>query len=280
MSLATLPLPGAAEDGADAPRMRMSPSIAKILLARSPMHAWDAHRLGGNAPDEPTEAQARGRILDAMVFGGAEKLSIIDAADYRTKAAQAARDAAVAEGRIPVLAHKLAAYDAATSAWLAQLEDMGIRLIGESQVPLLWEDGGVPCKGILDHLILGPDGATFLDLKTCDDCGPEAVARAMVNLGHDVQHAAYLDAVEAAYPHLAGRVRGFFLYCEVDRPHAVNVVEPAGTMRALGRFKWRKAVATWGECLRTGRFPGYPDVTRVEAKPWQLDAAMGEETDG
>jgi hypothetical protein len=55
----------------------------------------------------------------------------------------------------------------------------------------------------------------------------------------------------------------------------MTVAEPDGTLRALGASRWRRAVATWGECVRASRWPGYPrDVLQVEAKPWDLSGEM------
>jgi hypothetical protein len=273
---ATAEVAEAAETMAEVPHL--SPSIAKILIARSPMHAWDAHRLGGNCKDEPTEAQMRGRILDRLMFGVGPEVVAVDAPDWRTKAAQAMRDQVEDGGRIPVLAHKLAEYYDAVGAWKLQLIGLGVRMSGESQVRLTWDDGGVPCKGIPDHVILGDDSATIYDLKTCADACDDACGRAMVSMGYDIQHAAYVDGLQLVHPHLAGRVRMLFLFCETARPWAVNVVEPAGTMKALGSCKWRRAVRTWGECLGRNHFPGYSTrVSRIEARTWQLDEAMAQE---
>jgi len=49
---------------------RLSPSIAKILLQKSPLHAWNAHRLLGGKGSKPSAAQIKGSAVDAIVFGG------------------------------------------------------------------------------------------------------------------------------------------------------------------------------------------------------------------
>jgi hypothetical protein len=257
----------------------LSPSIAKILLARSPMHAWDAHRLGGNHKDEPTEGQTRGRILDKLLFGVGPEIDVLPFADYRSKSAQAERDTSEAMGRMPVLACKIAAYREAVAGWAERLNAAGVFLTGQSQVGLHWDEDGTPCKGYLDHLIIGANSATIYDLKTCADASPSACAKAIAQHAYEVQHAAYVAGVEANYPHLVGRVRMAFLFCEVERPWGVNVVELAGTLKLVGNRKWSHAVRVWGECLRSGAFPGYSGVTRIEAKNWQLDESLDLETE-
>lgn len=255
----------------------LSPSIAKILLSRSPLHAWDAHRLGGNHKAPPTDAMTGGRLYDRLLFGVGPDIVRVDAPDWRTKAAKDARDAAEAEDSIPVLAGKLAECQAVVNAWQDQFADRDIEFTGISQRLLQWRDEGTPCKGYADHVIVGRDGITIYDLKTCQDASPDACTRAMIDKGSDIQHAAYVEGAQMMFPTHAGRVRMFFLYCEVNRPYAVNVVEPSGQMMQLGFLKWRKAVRVWGECLRTGYYPGFSGVTTVDCKSWMLDNAMDEE---
>ncbi len=92
--------------------------------------------------------------------------------------------------------------------------------------------------------------------------------------GYSIQHAAYVEAVEANYPHLAGRVTMAFLFGETERAnaYAMNVATLGGTMRELGERQWRRAKALWCRCLATGEFPGYEDGLPLEATPWQLAA--------
>jgi hypothetical protein len=75
---------------------RLSPSVASILLRRSPLHAWHYHRLLGGVRREPTASMENGTLLHHLVLvgGDSDKLAIIDAENFRTKAAQELRDAA------------------------------------------------------------------------------------------------------------------------------------------------------------------------------------------
>jgi hypothetical protein len=257
--------------------MRLSPSIAKILLTRSPYHAWHAHSKGGAYQGEPTDAQRRGKLLDRLLFETGPELVVIEASDWRTKAAQAARDAAEAERKIPVLAHKFDAATAIVDRWREQLGARGLPLRGESQVSLLWDSEGCPCKGILDHLILGTATASIIDLKTVEDASLEACRRAVVNLNYDVQQAAYVEGVEANYPAIAGAVDMVFVFAEVEPPYALNVIRLAGSMQMVGRAKWDRAKLTWADCLEAGHWPGYPSLcSYVDATRWQIQDAFPE----
>ncbi len=260
--------------GAEGPP-RLSPSTAKVLLSRSPLHAWTQHRLGGAEETEDTDAKDQGSILDRLLLGAGPDLVIVDANDWRTKAAQEARDAAKAAGKLPILRDKLRAHQDIVDAWKAQLVAHDVELLGKSQVKVDWESDGVPCRGKMDHLIIANGGALVIDLKSVEDASQQAITRSVVNYGWDIQGAAYVEGVEANHPELAGRVR-FKLICgEKTRAnaYAINVVEFGGTMRELGERKWRRAKRIWGECLRTGEFPGYPGLP-IDATPWQLADEM------
>jgi hypothetical protein len=254
----------------DPKTMHLSPSIAATLIARTPKHAWREHSLGGAEEREATELMRRGKLFDRLLFGVGPEIVVVDAADWRTKAAKEARDAAEAERKIAVLAHKHAEVQAAADGINRLLLDHGINhLSGQCQHPVVWSSDGVSCKGYLDLLFLNSDTATIYDLKVVDDA---SVIK--LDMRASLQATAYPEAIETLFPHLAGRVTMQFIIAEADG-WDMRLAEPDGQLRALGASRWRRAVTTWGECLRTGVFPGYPrEVTRVAVKPWQFDEEM------
>ena len=74
-------------------RPSLSSHLAGILLARSPAHAKLSHpRFGGAFPDKPSDEMNVGSIIHGLLLGGGADIVEIDADNYRTKAAQEARD--------------------------------------------------------------------------------------------------------------------------------------------------------------------------------------------
>lgn len=248
----------------------LSPSVAKVLLRKSPLHAWQVHRLLGNTPSEPTDATDRGSVIDSLLLGpGGRDYIACDFKDWRTDKAKTERAAIYEAGHIPVLKHKLDDYVAVADRIRFKLADKGVKLAGHSHVTREWASDGVPCKGQLDHF----EAPIIYDLKTCDSAAPADLPAKMVSLGHDVQGAAYMEAVEVGVPELAGRVRMVFLFCEVEAPYDVVCAELGGAMLELGRRKWKRAVKLWGECLAAGKWPGYEDC-RPEPPAWALSQDM------
>src|SRR5215472_5987110 len=77
----------------------------KDLINFSPLHCWHNHpRFGGSRVDQERKRHMeKGSALHSLVLGSGEEIVSIDADSYRSKEAQAARDAAIQEWRIPLL---------------------------------------------------------------------------------------------------------------------------------------------------------------------------------
>lgn len=285
----------------------LSHSIALDLL-RSPAHARMRHpRLGGQGR-ERTAPMRQGSILDSLILGGDAKLitrppvpdMLPDASGKMVatrgelrlasaKAWAAEQDALVAAqeaaGAIVCSADEIERYStAAERIKQGFAERWGLRFDGMNQLTVVWEDdsagGGPPvlCRGRLDHWLEewqrpGEPGAmpTIVDLKIVENADPEGIAAKFHAFGYDVQWAAYTTAMGDARPELAGRIRMVFAFAEPKPPYETLVVTAAGSMRALGLFRWRKALRTWRECLEEGRWPGYQAPPNgIEARPWAL----------
>jgi hypothetical protein len=254
--------------------MCLSPSIAHVLLTRSPWHAFQRHRLGGGMESEPTDATRRGHLIERLLLGSDEDIIVVNAKDWRTNAAKEIREGAEAAGKVAVLADKFEAATSQVAAIRGRIGDATL-LAGSRQLTVEWESDGVACKGKLDiwnsaHLLI-------TDLKTCDDASDDAVSRSIVNYGADIQHAAYIEGVEASGISEPGRTRFHFVHVEPDFGVAV-VRSLSGTLAELGARKWARAKRIWRRCIDTGVWPSY-ESRPIEAKPWQLDEEMRQESE-
>lgn len=253
----------------------LHPSVAKVLLLRSPRHArWQLDH-----PAKPSREMDLGSVVHALLLGAKQdRIVVVDASDFRTKAAQQARDEAYEARKVPIVRAKYEEAANIAGQALRQLADYDIMLSGESELTLLWSEkttGGrvVHCCGTLDHL----DGEWIYDVKTGSDASPDAQARQHYAMGNDLQAAAYLSAVEHCRPELAGRVRFAFIGVETSPPYVVQVTELDAEYLEVGRRRWARAVAIWERCQRTGNWPGYspPGLSvRLALPRW---AAMREE---
>lgn len=261
----------------------LSPSIAQVLLEESPLHAWTIHRLLGNRPRPSTDAQEKGRMIHSLLLDGGRGIEVIDADDFRTKAAKEARDAARARGKTPVTRPKFEAasevaqtlreriYEHAKHPRLERLADWdrGLR-----EVRMEWHEmgraGQVLCHGHLDWL--SPDRQLIVDIKTTEGNAHPDICAAMTARSHSaLQVAAYPRSVTVPQPELAGRVDVLFLFCELTDPWVVTPAFAAGSMKELGAIRWQRAVDIWSDCLATDRWPAYCDgPAYLEAPAWAV----------
>jgi hypothetical protein len=252
----------------------LSSSVAKTLIARSPAHALAQHRR--EASKAPTKEMDLGSVVHALVLGVGKRIQIIDAANYKTKAAQVERDQARAAGFVPILRHQYAAAEVIAREAKRELADRGIPLVGESEVGIEWweptERGYVRCRGMLDHLVLRERDALVVDLKIVGNAETGRVERSAEDFGYAIQEAAYRRAVTALTGRdFAGRVDFLFAFCEAPPPYAVNLVRGDGMFRELGERRWLRAVATWATCVASNAWPAFGlGVNPLSVPPWAL----------
>lgn len=255
----------------------LSSSVAKVLLSKSPLHAHYIHPRLGNGEREQKKEWDLGSLAHKLVLGKGREIAIIEADDYRSKAAQTARDEARAAGAIPALRKQYDNACVAAEAITARLRDIdGIVLSGESEVPIAWQErsnhGPIWCRGLIDHLVFDGDRAVVYDFKTTRSAHPAACARAVLQYRYDIQQAAYTSGVSRVWPKVAGRVDFVFLFAEMTAPFGVTPGRLDGVLREHGEDGWTKAVVDFGEALTFDQWPGYTSsIVTLEAPGWMIN---------
>mgnify|MGYP003651518206 CR=1 FL=1 len=268
----------------------LSSTMAKLLVTKSPRHAWLAHPKLGGAKEEGDEegfdpsaskAKALGELIHALVLGKGAEIVVINADSWRTNAAKAERDAAVAAGHIAVLAHKLPEAQAAAAAWRSQLDDMGFDRVfrdGMKEVVLVWEENGTWFRAMIDQLIIDEDTKTaeIWDLKTVGRSShPAACAKQITDFGYDLSLDFYSRGLVALRPDLAGRIKKRWVFGEVAAPFAATPIEINGEWEMVAQMQCDRAIALWRKCVAENRWPFYAsDIVRLEPKPWMIADAM------
>jgi hypothetical protein len=239
-------------------RPSLSASIAHLLCSRSPAHARAAHpRLNPDLRRVEKEHFDVGTAAHALLLEGRDAVVVVDAPNWRTKAAQDERDAARAAGQVPLLVHVLADLEAMVAAAHEQLAAHRARpplfSDGKPEQTLVWEEDGVLCRARLDWL--RDDFTAVDDLKTTSrSASPELYSRALFGVGGDVQAAFYARGVER----LTGIVPEFrWVVVETAPPYALSVIAPAPDLLTIGRDKVEYAIDAWRRCLERDEWPAY-----------------------
>jgi hypothetical protein len=259
--------------GKDMPAPMLSASIIKILLDQSPAHARLAHaQLNPDLAEENEQKFDIGTAVHDLFLEGVDQMEVIEAENWRTKAAREARDTAYAAGKIPLLKHQVGAIAEIALAIENQLADHGDARDafsnGEPQQTLVWQENGVWCKAMLDWLPRG--SSVFTDLKTTSvSANPEAWVRGpFFSTGCDIQAAFYLRGIRKVL-----QVRNpVFQFCVVETtpPNALSIVAAGEAVLTLADKKIDHALAVWKRCLETDQWPAYPSRTAWAELPSHL----------
>jgi len=219
----------------------------------------------------PKTAFDLGHAAHKHVLGAGAPLVVVDAADWRTKAAKEQRDQAYADGRVPLLAkdHERVIDMAAallkhpTAAALFQPHS------GKPEQSLFWTDQrtGVRCRARLDWLRHPAPGRRLIipDYKTCDSADLEHIQRAIYNYGYHQQAAFHLDGIRAL--DLDADPVFLLVFQETAAPYLVTIVQPDLAALRIGRQLNHEALEVYAECDRTGVWPGYSDDIELISLP-------------
>lgn len=265
-----------------APEPSLSASVAKVLLDRSPRHAHFVHpRLGNGAakrtPDRPMDI---GNAVHRHILGVGRKVVVLPFKDYTTGDAKKARAACYASDDTPILEpdnRKVIEAVAAARAQLAEHELAGILDDGDPELTMLWRDGPVWCRSRVDFLPRSVrDGGHVIvpDVKTTGDSAhPDEFVSTAFGQQYDIQAAFYERGLRRLIPSIRS-VRFVLIAIEQDPPYGLSVVYFDGEGAAQAEVEVDLAIKTWGECLKSGNWPGYPKTLTPMSKPgWRAMAS-------
>ena len=273
------------------PEPSLSCGLGKTLIAESPLHAWwNQPRLNPDWKPAPSKRKWElGSACHELLLGGGQQCHVIEFDNYKKKAAQEERDAASADGFIPILEAEYARAIAIVAAATANLPPEILGILAEPQAaPEVMVtaklEGDVWVRSELDWW--SADRLTVLDYKTTGtSASPATFVNQIARMGYDFQDAFYQHVIEHAFPELAGKLRFLFVVQEWDPPYALSVLEISAGDRALASRKVDVAVEAWEQCLTSKQWPGYPaGIQRVSLPDWHtrewLDREMAGEEEG
>lgn len=257
-----------------------SSGLAHRLMTYSPLHArlaspWNASRDTDNSKVADTGSAAHKMLLEGTEDG----ITIIDADDWRTKAAKELRDAAYVAGKIPMLIGKMEAVYSMVSAarnFISNSELKGVLDDGEPEVTLLFDLDGLPCKARCDRLTT--DRRITLSYKTTQgSANPDSWIRTQLPQ-YDMATVFYERGVMAACE--VEQTRCIHLIQEQQFPFACSLVALAPAYRELAARRLDIAMHTWRTCEDAGFWPAYPTrICHAEPKAWQQAEAEERQND-
>ena len=254
--------------GDPVPGRSLSSSGARRLLSPSCPALFRHEQLHGR-PERRTFDF--GHAAQRAVLGVGAPLVVVDADDWRTKAAKEQRDAAHAAGHTPLLAAEAERVEGMAAALRAHPRAQ--RLFdaehGAPEQSLFRRDPetGVMLRSRLDWLPTASTGGRMVlaDYKTSVSAEPRAIAKSMASYGYHQQAAWYADMVTGLG--LAEQTTFVFVFQEKTAPYLVTIGEPDDEALAVGRARNREAIDLYAKCVRDDHWPGYTDDVELLALP-------------
>ena len=213
----------------------LSASGAKTLLSDPERFAWE--RSHGRPPKAAFDL---GGVVHALVLrSGDERIRIIDAYDWRTKAAQDARKAAWAAGLTPI--NRTEFLQATKIAGAVRRHPLASTIFtnGKAEASLYWTDPetGVACRARVDWL----REDMIVDLKTAryGTGTADTFGRQAASFNYPLPAAVYTEAVEA----LTGKTLPFITVAvETEPPYIVRAYRYTDGDLDQGRAQWHEAL--------------------------------------
>ena len=244
------------------PDPSLSAGIIKPLLNLSPLHASRMHpRLNPNYKEENKTQFDIGKAAHSLLLNDPRAFEIIDADDWRKKDTQAARDAAYAAGKTPLLRKHWDSVQAMVKATRAALQDHecsnAFTASSKSEVTLVWrETNGVWCRCRIDSM--AENGKDFYDYETTAmSANPDTISNMVNSMGWDIVSAFYKRGIKKVLGVENPNYR--FVVQEASDPNALSVIALNSSAEFIANKKIEAAISLWGECLVSGKWPSYPN---------------------
>ena len=127
--------------------------------------------------------------------------------------------------------------------------------------------GGVNIKGRPDLVLVKPDGAIVVDVKTTQDASPKAFAKDVANYKYHLQAAFYMQ--------LTGATEFYIVAVEKNAPYAHAIYKFDEAAIEAGRALMRTACAVYGDCNLYGTWPGYASTPQILSLPkWAFSDSL------
>jgi PDDEXK-like uncharacterized protein DUF3799 len=247
----------------------LSASGAKLLLPPSAPAVFHYRR---QHPEHRREYDL-GHAAHKKVLGAGADIVVVDAADYKTKAAREARDGAYAAGKVPLLPHEDAQTDEMAAAVMRHAVAGALFAAGrgEPEQTLIWRDEatGVMRRARLDWMTrLGGGRLLIGDLKSAARAAVEFLPKVVHDFCYYQQAAWYLDAVRALG--LGDESADFvFVFVEKTPPYLVQLARLDDQALAIGAARNRQALEIFRDCQASGIWPGYDtDIAVIGLPAW------------
>lgn len=235
----------------------LSASVAKILLQESPRKAWFSHpKLNPDYRERHDDKFDIGTAAHSVLLESDQsKIVIVQADDWRTKAAKEQRFAARAQGKTALLERHHGAVMLMVKAaqeFIASSEIAEDWADSDSEVTGICNEGSVWMRCRFDRI--RKSRRWIGDYKSTEDVSPEGFSRQIVRMGYHLQDAFYRRVTRnlgITGPRFA------FLAQSVEPPHECSLHACDPSLIEIADAQVERAIGLWRQCVQTKNWPSY-----------------------
>lgn len=234
----------------------LSSSLVKVLLRESPRKAFFSHpRLNKDYREEHDGKFDIGTAAHSLLLEGDDCMHVVDANDWKTKAAQEARKDARAMGKLPLLAYqatKVRWMVMAAQEYLASSKINTYWVDADSEVTGVWREQDIWLRCRFDRIT--KNHRFIMDYKSTEDVSPDGFSRQIIRMGYHIQEAFYRRCARALG---ATGPRFVFIAQSVEPPHECTLHGCDPALQEIADYEIEVAVRTWRECITKKSWPSY-----------------------
>lgn len=231
----------------------------KTLATKTP-----AHYQHDKANPKFSDAFTLGTAAHSLILeGDTSGIVVVEADNWLTKDAKAAKAGALAEDKQPLLTKEMAQVWDMHDAVMNHPAAWKLFNGHQAEQSVFWEEDGLMLKCRPDAWKPG----VLVDLKTTRDANPNEFGKTAHEFGYHQSAAHYIDGVKAA----TGEELPFhFVLVEKTAPYLVSVVELDVEAVNIGRQLNDRAKRIYRECVESGTWPGYPAADLISLPMWAI----------
>jgi hypothetical protein len=230
------------------------------LMLQAPKKCWYASsRLNPDRQAPEDEAKfSIGKVTHIIHLEPAklkEKVLVVDAADWRTKDARAARADAQKNGMTAILEHQMEAIHEARAAFQANEFVANAFKNGQTEQSLFWLHPTLRIWMRARPDFISNAHTHMNDHKATADANPENFGRHAFQMNYHRRAAHYLDGYEAVFGKRPDHY--WFVNQETKPPYLTSIVELDESALEAGRIENERAARMFVRCLERNDWPGY-----------------------
>ena len=235
----------------------LSVTSSKLLLPPSCPAIFKYRR---EHPKPPSDPMKIGTVVHGLVLGTGQPVAVLDFENFTTNKAKAARDEAIAAGKVPLTVAKYAECEAIAQAVRDHELAGGLFAEGDAEQSVFWRDEefDIWLRMRMDWSTWF-DVPTIVDFKTTADVSPEGFAKSCADFSYYRQDPHYREGWASVLGCDPDEIDFLFVAVQTEPPHLVMTYRLLPEHVDLGREMNKIAREIYRDCTKADVWPAWSE---------------------